>query len=129
MKDMAHFAQLDENNIVTNVIVVSNSDCLDLNGNESESVGIEFCKKLLGEDTCWIQTSYNNKFRKHYAGIGYTYDKDRDAFIPPKPYESWILIEETCQWAPPFPEPNDGKHYYWDESVKNWVLESEENSA
>lgn len=126
---MAHFAQLNDNNIVQNVIVVSNNDCVDSNGVESELVGIEFCKKLLGEDTRWVQTSYNANFRKNYAGIGYSYDKDRDAFIPPKPYKSWILIEETCQWTSPIPNPDDGKHYYWDESVKNWILETEGNSA
>jgi hypothetical protein len=124
---MAHFAQLDENNIVQNVIVVSNNDCLDADGNESESLGIEFCKKLLGTNTKWVQTSYNGNFRKNYAGIGYTYDSARDTFIPPKPYKSWILVEETCQWTAPIPYPNDGKMYYWDETVKNWILESPEN--
>jgi hypothetical protein len=124
---MAHFAQIDENNIVQNVIVVDNNDCLDANGVESETVGVEFCKSLLGGDTLWVQTSYNGNFRKNYAGIGYTYDSTRDAFIPPKPYESWVLLEETCQWIAPIPYPNDGKMYYWDEFIKNWVLESLEN--
>jgi hypothetical protein len=126
---MAHFAQIDENNIVQNVIVVSNSDCLDASGKESESVGVTFCKSLLGEDTRWVQTSYNSTFRKNYAGIGYTYDPTRDAFIPPSPYSSWVLVEETCQWTAPIPNPNDGKRYYWDENIKNWVLEADENAV
>jgi hypothetical protein len=126
---MAHFAQIDENNIVQNVIVVSNNDCLNANREEDESVGIAFCKSLLGDDTHWVQTSYNSSFRKNYAGIGYTYDFVRDAFIPPSPYSSWILVEETCQWTAPIPNPNDGQRYYWDENIKDWVLESEENAV
>jgi hypothetical protein len=124
---MAHFAQIDENNIVQSVIVVANEDCLDSNGIESESIGVAFCKSLLGKDTQWVQTSYNATFRKNYAGIGYTYDLTRDAFIPPSPYKSWILLEETCQWTAPVPNPNDGQYYYWDESIKNWVLEENQN--
>jgi hypothetical protein len=126
---MAHFAQIDEDNIVQNVIVVSNNDCLDASGKESELVGIAFCKSLLGRDTQWVQTSYNVNFRKNYAGIGYAYDSTRDAFIPPRPYSSWVLVEETCQWTAPVPNPNDGKHYYWDENIKNWVLEPNENAV
>lgn len=126
---MAHFAQIDKNNTVINVIVVGNSDCLDENGVESEAVGINFCKRLLGADTDWIQTSYNANFRKNYAGIGYKYDKFRDAFIPASPFESWILVEGTCQWTSPIPYPTDGNRYYWDESIVNWVLEPTDNSA
>jgi hypothetical protein len=126
---MAHFAELNENNQVINVIVVSNNDCLTANGEEFESIGVAFCKSLLGEDTRWVQTSYNANFRKHYAGIGYTYDSIRDAFIPPKPYESWVLIEETCLWTAPIPNPDDGQRYYWDEHIRNWVLASEENTV
>jgi hypothetical protein len=118
---MAHFAQIDENNQVINVIVVGNNDCLDANGQESESVGIAFCKDIVGNDTRWVQTSYNSTFRKNYAGIGYTYDSVRDAFIPPSPYNSWILIEETCQWTAPVPYPLDGQRYYWNESIKGWL--------
>jgi hypothetical protein len=118
---MAHFAQLDENNIVINVIVVANDDCVDGNGVESEGEGINFCKRLFGTETRWVQTSYNSNFRKNYAGIGYTYDQIKDAFVPYKPFESWILLEESCQWTAPIPIPNDGKRYYWDESIKNWV--------
>jgi hypothetical protein len=126
---MAHFAQIDENNTVQNVIVVSNNDCLNADGEESESVGVAFCKSLLGEDTQWVQTSYNANFRKNYAGIGYAYDSVRDAFIPPSPYDSWVLVEETCQWTAPVPNPNDGQRYYWNENIKNWVLEADENAV
>jgi hypothetical protein len=122
---MAHFAELDEHNVVINVIVVSNNDCLDANGQESESLGIAFCKSLLGEDTSWVQTSYNANFRKNYAGIGYTYDLVRDAFIPPKPYSSWILVEATCQWTAPIPYPNDGAKYFWNENITNWESENQ----
>lgn len=114
---MAHFAQIDDNNIVTNVIVVANSECLDSNGNESEEVGINFCTNLLGGR--WVQTSYNNKIRRYFAGIGYYYDQTRDAFIPPKPFLSWVFNEETYEWDPPIPRPTNTLHY-WDESEKNW---------
>jgi hypothetical protein len=120
---MAHFAQLDNENKIINVIVVANADCLDSTDTENEEIGINFCKSLLGEDTRWVQTSYNANFRKNYAGIGYTYDLTRDAFIPPSPYNSWVLVEETCQWTAPIPNPNDGQRYYWDENIQNWVLE------
>ena len=115
---MAHFAQL-ENNIVKQVIVVSNQDILDENGTESEQKGIDFCSNLLGGT--WKQTSYNAKIRKNYAGIGYTYDEGRDAFIPPKPFNSWLLDEDTCQWKAPIPYPNDDKRYTWDEETTSWV--------
>ena len=118
---MAHFAQLDENNIVTQVIVVSNEDIKDSIGNENEEVGIAFCKNLLGRDTIWKQTSYNNSIRKNYAGIGFTYDATRDAFIAPKPFNSWILNESTCIWESPVLYPNDGNMYAWDEETTSWV--------
>ena len=118
---MAHFAQLNENNIVTQVIVVSNEDIKDSIGNENEEVGIAFCKNLLGRDTIWKQTSYNNSIRKNYAGIGFTYDATRDAFIAPKPYNSWILNETTCLWEAPVAYPNDEKMYAWDEETTSWV--------
>ena len=95
---MAHFAQLDDSNIVTQVIVVHNNELLD-NGVESEQKGIDFCVNLLGGR--WIQTSYNGSIRKNYAGVGYTYDQSRDAFIPPKPADGWVLNETTCQWYLP----------------------------
>jgi len=98
---MAHFAQLDENNVVTQVIVVGNRDCADANGVEKESIGIAFCERLFGGN--WKQTSYNGNIRKNYAGIGYTYDAARDAFIPPRPGPEWTLNETTCQWVNPNP--------------------------
>ena len=145
---MAHFAELDENNIVTRVIVVGNENCLDGDGNESEAVGIAWCENFFKGGT-WIQTSFNTKlgkhwtplgepteedasilgpstedggtpFRKNYAGIGYTYDETRDAFIAPKPYSSWVLNDDTCQWNAPTPMPDDGKRYVWDEDTTSW---------
>jgi hypothetical protein len=116
---MAHFAQLDENNVVTQVIVVNNNDC-QIDGVESEDAGILFCKQLFGASTQWKQTSYNGNIRNNYAGIGYTYDAQRDAFIAPKPYPSWVLVEETCQWTAPIAMPTEGM-YSWDEALQNWV--------
>jgi len=100
---MAHFAELDADNVVTRVIVVGNQDCLDDLGQESEAVGIAFCQSLLGLDTRWVQTSYNGSIRKNYAGMGYTYDEQRDAFISPQPDPSWTFDEESCTWIPPVP--------------------------
>lgn len=98
---MAHFAQLDENNIILQVIVVSNDDILDETGTESEERGIEFCKMLLGDDTRWVQTSYNSKFRKRYAGIGMFYDSQRDAFYYPNPYPGeWVFDEMEMEYVP-----------------------------
>ena len=96
---MAHFAELDANNIVLRVVVVSNQDTLDATGVESEAVGIAFCEQLFGGR--WAQTSYNGNIRKNYAGIGFTYDATRDAFIAPKPEGDWVLDEDTCQWVKP----------------------------
>lgn len=117
---MAHFAQLTEQDIVQQVIVVHNNELLDENGYEKESNGVKFCESLLGG--IWIQTSYNGSFRKNFAGVGYKYDRQRRAFIPPKPFESWILNEGTCQWESPIPMPNDGNIYNWDESTLSWTL-------
>jgi hypothetical protein len=117
---MAHFAQLDQNNIVLQVIVVHNNELLD-NGVESEAKGIAFCQSLF-PGTNWVQTSYNGNMRKNYAGIGFTYDAGRDAFIPPQPYASWMLNETTCRWDAPVPYPQDGKAYRWDEPTISWVL-------
>ena len=114
---MAHFAQL-ENNIVKQVIVVSNVDTSDENGVEIEQIGIDFCSNLLGGT--WKQTSYNGNIRKNYAGIGYTYDEGRDAFIAPKPFDSWVLDEDTCQWEAPVAMPTDNKKYSWDEATTSW---------
>lgn len=115
---MAHFAELDENNVVKRVIVVDNKDTSDANGNEIESIGVAFCQKLLGGN--WKQTSYNGKVRKNYAGIGYTYHADIDAFVAPQPYPSWTL-DANAQWQAPVPMPTDGKMYSWDEAAQSWV--------
>lgn len=126
---MAHFAQLNSDNEVVNVIVIDN-DNLMIDGEESEQVGINFCNSLIpGFD--WKQTSYNTfggrhaydgvPFRKNYAGVGFTYDSTRDAFIPPQPYPSWKLVESTCLWEPPVEYRNDGKTYSWDEEHLTWV--------
>lgn len=119
---MAHFAKLDENNVVTDVVVVGNKQTRDADGVEREEIGVEFCRRLFGGGS-WKQTSYNASFRKNYAGIGFTYDPSMDAFIPPKPYESWILESETAKWVPPIPKPDDHCDcwYEWDEATVSWV--------
>ena len=111
---MAHFAQLDDNNNVTNVIVVNNEDTADEHGNEVEAIGIEFCENLLGGT--WLQTSYNRNFRGNFAGIGGTYDPDLDAFLYPKPVSDFVL-DDDFNWVPPIPKP-DGD--LWDWSGKRW---------
>ena len=117
---MAHFAKIGLDNIVTDVLVVANRETMDSSGVEQESIGVEFLRNLTGHQT-WIQTSYNGNIRKNYAGIGYTYDSQRDAFIPPKPYKSWILNEQTCLWEAPIPMPTDSEYYVWDETTTNWI--------
>jgi hypothetical protein len=116
---MAHFAKLDDNNIVIDVNVVNN-DALDAS-NEEES-GIAFLTEWSGGYSNWKQTSYNGTFRKNYCGVGFTYDIERDAFIAPKPYESWTLNEETCQWEAPEPYPDDENVYIWNEDSLSWQL-------
>jgi len=116
---MAHFAELDENNIVKQVIVVHNNELLDESGNESEQKGIDFCIAHYGGTR--IQTSYNNNKRFNYAGIGYTFDVTRDAFIPPKEFASWVLNETICRWQAPTPIPTDDKRYTWNEDALAWV--------
>ena len=117
---MAHFAEINTDNIVTQVIVVDNNDILDDQGNELESIGTQLCTNLFGGT--WVQTSYNHNIRYNYAGIGYTYDEARDAFISPKPsYPSWILDEDTCRYEAPIPYPTDDKIYVWDEDTTSWV--------
>jgi len=116
---MAHFAQLDENNVVTQVVVINNNELLD-NGVEREEKGINFCKSIFGSNTVWKQTSYNKSFRKNYAAIGYAYWPSIDAFVALKPYPSWVL-DENAQWQAPVPMPDDGKSYYWDEATLSWV--------
>ena len=147
---MAHFAQLDENNVVTQVIVVSNDDTSDSNGVETESIGVAFCQKLLGADTNWKQTSYNSNMRGNYAGIGYTYMSNvatlgvgsTDIFISQQPYASWTVGVATAAWYPPAnpgeaPDLTDdeqaaGKYYVWNESnyqsdpATAWVLTTPE---
>jgi hypothetical protein len=125
---MAHFAELDSNNVVLRVTVVDNYKLRDpSSGLESEVLGIAFCKKLFGGE--WIQTSVNNTFRKRFANRGDTYNKELDAFIPPKPYESWILNPVSLDWEPPIPKPevteeqeNNNQWYNWNEETSSWEL-------
>jgi hypothetical protein len=117
---MAHFAEIDENNIVLRIVVVDNNDLLDDDGVEQESLGVAFCQSLFGGT--WKQTSYNQNFRKNYAGINFTYDATRNAFIPPKPFASWVLNETTCLWEAPTANPNDGQKYSWNEETLSWDL-------
>jgi hypothetical protein len=104
---MSHFAKLDNNNIVTQVIVA-----------EQDFIN----SGMVGDSFRWVQTSYNNNFRKNYAGVGCTYDRIRDAFIPPKTYPSWILNEDTCLWDAPVDMPDDDNKYTWNEETTNWDL-------
>jgi len=118
---MAHFAKIGLNSKVIAVLVVHNNELKDSNGIEQEVNGIDFLTKLTGW-SIWVQTSYNNNIRKNFASIGYTYDEDRDAFIPKKPFNSWILNETTCQWEAPVAYPNDGESYIWNETTTSWDL-------
>ena len=121
---MAHFAKLNNDNIVIDIQSVHNDTATD------EAAGITFLNNLYRTSDTWKQTSYNTKgnihklggtpFRKNYAGIGYTYDEDKDAFIPPKDYPSWILNETTCLWEAPIARPDDGKFYEWNEETTSW---------
>ena len=103
---MSHFAKINNSNIVTEVLV-ADKDFIN--------------SGVVGDEFLWVQTSYNDTFRKNFAGVGMTYDKTRDAFIEPKPYPSWTLVEDTCQWEAPTAMPDDGKMYTWDEATTNWV--------
>ena len=118
---MATFAKLGLNNKVIEVQSVHNNELLDSNGVEQEVNGIDFLTKLTGW-SIWVQTSYNNNIRKNHAGIGYTYDEDRDAFIPKKPYASWILNETTCQWEAPVALPDTENRYNWNEINQTWDI-------
>ena len=150
---MAHFAQLDEDNKVIAVNVIADSECQDSEGKESEAVGIAFCKTLWGNDTTWVQTSYNTQigkkwktnnegtadeervedteatqFRKNFAQIGYTYDSGRDAFLQPQPFPSWTLNESMGKYEAPTPYPHDEDgdfipNYVWDEDKLEWVYQ------
>ncbi len=116
---MAHFARLNENSIVTGVHVVNN-DVITVDGVETEQAGVDFLTSLHGHSS-WKQTSYNGTMRKNYAGIGYTYNAELDAFIAPQPYGSWTLNETTCQWESPVTYPTDGKQYGWFEPNQQWI--------
>jgi hypothetical protein len=118
---MAHFVKLNDQNVVIDGTVVNNETVGNLPFPESEPVGVAFLTEWSGGYTNWKQTSYNASFRKNYAGVGYTYDAALDAFIYPKPYPSWLLNTETCQWQAPIPYPTDGKYYYWNEDTQQWV--------
>ncbi len=115
---MAHYAQIDDNNIVIQVIVIDNKDTADANGVEKEYIGAAFCERLFGGT--WKQTSYNGNIRNNYAGIGYTYQADIDAFVPPQPYASWTL-DANAQWQAPVAMPTDGAMYSWDEATTSWI--------
>jgi len=118
---MAHFAKLDENNNVIDIVVVHNNELLDSDGIEQEQNGINFCINWSGGHSLWKQTSYNNSFRKNYAWVGGTYDPELDAFIKPKPWGSWVLDRETCTWIAPIHMPADDKVYVWNESTLSWI--------
>jgi len=125
---MAHFVEIDADNTVIRGLVVDDNDTKNENGDEDESVGAKYLSDGFGGT--WKRTSYNTRsgvhtvggtpYRKNYAGIGYTYDDTRDAFIPPKPYTSWTLNEDTCQWDAPTAMPDDGKFYHWNEDTTSW---------
>ena len=118
---MATFAKIGLNNKVIEVLSVHNNELLDSNGVEQEVIGIDFLTKLTGYPV-WVQTSYNNNFRKNHASIGMSYDEDRDAFIPKKPFNSWVLNEDTCRWEAPVVHPTDGNKYTWNELTLSWDL-------
>ena len=113
---MAHFAKLGKGNIIETVEVVSNDIAL------TEQAGVDFLNNLYNSRDVWKQTSYNGNIRKNFAGIGYTYDQTRDAFIPPKPFNSWTLNETTCRWEAPVAYPDDGEQYNWNETNQTWDL-------
>jgi len=119
---MAYFAKLGIGNIIERVISINNSVITDSNGVEQEQIGVDFINKLYNTRDVWKQTSYNRNFRKNYAGIGYQYDQTRDAFIPPKPFNSWILNEDTCLWEAPVYKPQDDNQYIWNESTLTWNI-------
>ncbi len=113
---MAHFAKLGVGNIIEKVEVVSNDIAT------NEQAGVDFLNTLYGSRDVWKQTSYNGTIRKNFAGIGYSYDQTRDAFIPPKPFNSWVLDEDTCLWEAPVAYPDDGQFYQWNETDQQWDL-------
>lgn len=115
---MAHFAELDADNLVVRVVSVANCECEDSAGQECEHLGVSFCERHFGGR--WVQTSYNGNIRRRYAGVGFAYDAGRDAFIPPRPYTSWALDEASCSWVAPVPRPATGLHA-WSEDQLAWV--------
>jgi len=136
---MAYFAKLNSKNIVETVISINNAVITDSNGIEQEQLGVDFINQLYKTNDVWKKTSYNTRggkyfnsdntlgdqsktFRKNYAGIGFTYDQTRDAFIPPKPYNSWVLNESTCLWNAPVAKPDNNNKYTWNEEILNWEL-------
>jgi hypothetical protein len=125
---MAYFAKLGTGNIVEQVISINNAVITDVNGMEQEKLGNDFINKLYNTRDVWKQTSYNNNIRKNYAGIGYQYDQTRDAFIPPKTFNSWILNEDTCRWEAPVAMPTteleENQYYSWNESIINWEIKT-----
>lgn len=118
---MGNFAKIDDSGLVLEIVVVNNDTFNNLPFPESEPLGVQFLHEVFQDNANWKQTSYNARFRKNFAGIGYTYDSVLDAFIPPKPYPSWLLNTETCQWQAPTPYPNDRKVYSWNEETQQWV--------
>jgi len=117
---MAHFAKLDSNNVVTDVLVVNNEVLLKADNTESELKGKQFLNATFGQAK-WVQTSFNGNFRKQFAGIGYTYDSTKDKFIAPQPFDSWTL-DSNDDWQPPTPYPTDGNAYEWNEDDQTWDL-------
>ena len=116
---MAHFAELDANNVVLRVVVIGNADTADANGVEKEHIGAAFCERLFGGT--WKQTSYNGNKRKRYAGIGYTFNEELDAFVAPKPFPSWVLNNTTAEWEAPVAMPVvEGKRFTWNEATGAW---------
>ncbi len=120
---MAHYAEIDSDNIVLRVIVIDNKDEMASDGTPDESIGATFCQNLLGGN--WLKTSYNGNIRKHYAGIGYKYNQELDAFTAPQPYPSWTLDTITANWTPPIPMPIDEKRYIWNETTQSWDVINE----
>lgn len=114
---MAHWAEVTPQNIVTRVVVTDNNDS---NGDQGFKWLVDRC--LASPGNIWVQTSYDANFRKNFAGVGFTWDRERDAFIPPKPFNEWILDEETCQWVPPIPFPTTSEPHYWDDETCSWII-------
>tara|TARA_R100001591_G_scaffold68739_1_gene77611 strand:+ start:164 stop:535 length:372 start_codon:yes stop_codon:yes gene_type:complete len=119
---MAHFAKLGKGNIVEQVVVLNNNVVTDANGQEQEQLGVDFLNNMYGTNDVWKQASYNGSFRKNFASIGFKYDQGRDAFIEPKPFNSWNLNETTCRWEAPVAKPDDGQYYRWNEENQQWEL-------